>query len=569
MKLSKISLYINTIKYMKPIQIRVRISNILKKKLGFVMELPVNYYGYMKRPEIFIKYLDDDPDYLSRFSIIELLENRITLLHESHSLDLEKWKITDIEESNIRHLWLYNLQYMEYLIPLALKYKENHEEQYLNKVIEYIATWIECFDSFPSGDAWAPYTISLRVINWLIVWDILGDDLVIPRFKESIFRQYKYLQKNTELHLLGNHYLENLKCLYICSEIFEDIRNVAKYSRLLEKELDEQILHDGMHFELSFMYHKIVMEDLIRVIRAAGDTKFRKRIYKRLEKMCIADYSIERGLVRTPHFNDAASNISKSSSSLLKACGFDNSLYDKKNQIEDYVALPKAGYYRFDTCNVSLIIDASEIGPSYIPGHGHNDFGSFELFLDGKPVLVNSGTYHYQDKNRGYYRSTKAHNTFTVNGNEQSQCWGEHRVAKRLRKKSSHYNNNVLEIVAENYLKQQIKRAFYFETVEQKSGAPLTIHLCDFTNDSTHKIRSYIHIHPDYKSNIDGNCVKIHKGNGECVLLIKVSKEKTLSKIELSEDMRYSEEFGLERRSQMICIEADGELKCEIVVPCF
>ena len=56
---------------------------------------------------------------------------------------------------------------------------------------------------------------------------------------------------------------------------------------------------------------------------------------------------------------------------------------------------------------------------------------SFELFCDGKPVVVNCGTYAYQCKERSFFRSTAAHNTVMVDGTEQSQCWGAFRLAKR------------------------------------------------------------------------------------------------------------------------------------------
>lgn len=56
---------------------------------------------------------------------------------------------------------------------------------------------------------------------------------------------------------------------------------------------------------------------------------------------------------------------------------------------------------------------------------------SFELFKAGKPVIVNCGTYAYQCKERSFFRSTAAHNTVLINGEEQSQCWGAFRLAKR------------------------------------------------------------------------------------------------------------------------------------------
>ena len=52
-------------------------------------------------------------------------------------------------------------------------------------------------------------------------------------------------------------------------------------SRLLE-ELEEQILPDGMHYERSPMYHKIVLEDLMRAAR--GVEKADRLFYEELSK---------------------------------------------------------------------------------------------------------------------------------------------------------------------------------------------------------------------------------------------------------------------------------------------
>lgn len=48
-------------------------------------------------------------------------------------------------------------------------------------------------------------------------------------------------------------------------------------------------------------------------------------------------------------------------------------------------------------------------------------------------MLVNSGTYQYQDRLRPFFRSAQAHNTVLIAGRQQSEIWGEHRTGRRLR----------------------------------------------------------------------------------------------------------------------------------------
>ncbi len=54
--------------------------------------------------------------------------------------------------------------------------------------------------------------------------------------------------------------------------------------------------------------------------------------------------------------------------------------------------------------------------------------------MGGAPVVVDSGTFDYEPGEfRHYLRSTAAHNTVRLDGQEQSEIWGAFRVARRAR----------------------------------------------------------------------------------------------------------------------------------------
>jgi hypothetical protein len=81
-----------------------------------------------------------------------------------------------------------------------------------------------------------------------------------------------------------------------------------------------------------------------------------------------------------------------------------------------------------------LLFDGGEIGPDYQPGHSHADTLSFELSLNGRRVIVDSGTSTYAaGADRDRQRSTSAHNTIVIDGMNQTECWGAFRVARRAR----------------------------------------------------------------------------------------------------------------------------------------
>jgi uncharacterized heparinase superfamily protein len=202
-----------------------------------------------------------------------------------------------------------------------------------------------------------------------------------------------------------------------------------KYKLLLQEEIQEQILPDGVHYERSIMYHKIILEDLMRTAKAVctTDAELYKELLEIIQKMADAMWSLEDGMGHTPLFNDSGDNVARPMSSLRAAL------------LEEFEITPveqsrfeQAGYYILQNPEMKIVMDAGEIAPDYMPGHGHCDGLSFELSRKGRPVFVNAGTGQYQGNLRSYFRSTAAHNTVVVDGQEQSQCWGEHRVARRI-----------------------------------------------------------------------------------------------------------------------------------------
>lgn len=445
--MGKAGLYFNTIKYLRPRQAAAVITRNFHRKLPNQPEPEL-----FRMPHLFIDKLDFTQEYLTRFCAEDILDNKIELLHEKHHLNTDDWST----DGSPRHLWLFNLQYMEYLIPLAAAYRKKQDIRYARKIQELICSWIRCCGK-KNSEAWHSYTISMRIPNMLIALELLeSGGYQIDNFqliKKSIWKQFLYLKYNRELHLLGNHYFENLKCLLICSWCFGLEKEMNFYINSLLKQCREQILADGMHFERSFLYHKIILEDLIRVFTllqpCAGTKNAADAFIPYIRQMCIVIQSFEVGLRRTLHFNDSGSNAAKSAEALRKAAIQQGCCKDGITQVN---ALPQAGYYRYRLCNTGyntqdwkqafLFIDCGKIGPDYIPGHGHCDCLSYELFLDGVPMAVNAGTYQYQDKLRTYFRSTKAHNTFQITGVEQSQCWKEHRVAKRISNVHADYSRN-------------------------------------------------------------------------------------------------------------------------------
>lgn len=424
--INKILLYVNTVRYLKPSQIYYRIRKTQKKKCR-VGKASVD----RRSPCVKVATIDElnyDPEFLARYPIEEFMEDQVCFLHEKEHFSWQTpWEFPDRSP-----LWNFNLHYFDYLMSFLWEYRNTGDRRIMEKAIACIAGWIRQNPVGAGGPGWSAYTISLRLVNWLVFYTELEEELP-PEFRQefvsSIYDQYAYLAEHAEKDILGNHYFENLKTLIMCALFFDDADTLNSGLKEFKKQCKEQILPDGMHFELSPMYHKIILEGMLRVayaLRQAGHQDHEIEAY--LPKMVDVAFSLEKGLNRLPLFNDCGGNVAKSLNALMEAARRIYGIVPVYRK-----AFPDSGYYIFEAANWKMIVDAGKPGPDYIPGHAHCDGMSFELFCHGEPVIVNCGTYAYQCEERSFFRSTSAHNTVMANNTEQSQCWSAFRLARRSR----------------------------------------------------------------------------------------------------------------------------------------
>jgi uncharacterized heparinase superfamily protein len=351
-------------------------------------------------------------DYAATELAIE--RNRFNFLNLSHQFESD----IDWDYQGFGKLWNYNLQYFNYL------HQTNLDEKTKQALLLDITHWLK------SGKLkLEPYPVSLRVINILRYCSVYNceNDLII----NSTFAQLRYLSRNLEYHLLGNHLLENGFALLMGGSAFSEQGWLDMAKNILYKQLEEQILNDGGHFELSPMYHQII---LFRVLEAIDwyqmaklpDEEFLSFIRIKASKMLSWLKAITFSNGDIPHFNDSSDKVA------LTSCELFN--YAKMLDIPDFgdIKLGDSGYRKYMLGSYECAIDVGKIGPSYQPGHSHSDALTFVLYQKGRPFIVDVGTSTYQiGERRNYERSTAAHNTVEVKGTNQSEVWGGFRVGKR------------------------------------------------------------------------------------------------------------------------------------------
>ena len=98
---------------------------------------------------------------------------------------------------------------------------------------------------------------------------------------------------------------------------------------------------------------------------------------------------------------------------------------------------------------LEAVVDVGNITATYQPGHSHADTFNYELRIDCRPFVVDTGISTYnKTARRQYERSTSAHNTVTVGNKDSSEVWGGFRMGKRAKVRVLSDTEN--EIMAEH-----------------------------------------------------------------------------------------------------------------------
>ncbi|WP_420552531.1 heparinase II/III domain-containing protein [Tenacibaculum aiptasiae] len=463
---NKVIILYNTIKFLKPVQIYYRLYYFVRNRLSkkvYNKELVKNPIDLIWKDEV-----------LNKKSFFG--ENKFKFLNLSRSFE-EK---IDWNYSSFGKLWTYNLNYFDFLNQEGIS-----KEEGLNLITNYIKNDKNLLDGKE------PYTVSLRGINWIKFLSKNGikEDVV----NQTLYNHYQFLVNNLEYHLLGNHLLENGFSLFFGAYYFNDKSFYKKAKRILKEQLEEQILGDGAHFELSPMYHQILLNKLLDCIRLVQLNKSWSK-EEDLKTFLINKASIMLSWLdkitytngNIPMVNDSTFNIAPTSKELFK--------YAKRIGITwCQTRLKESGYRKFQAEELEVFMDVGNIKPSYQPGHAHSDTFSFELYNNNKPIIVDPGVSTYEKNQlRQDERGTYYHNTVQLGDLEQTEVWGGFRVAKRAKVFDLKEEEGLISAKHNGYKKNGI----IHERTFQINKEALVIHDNILGNSSLSK-KFILHFHPD------------------------------------------------------------------------
>lgn len=410
----------------------------------------------------------------------------------------------DWHDAGNAKLWQYNLHYFDYALD------EGRSPDWIRKTME---DWVR---RNPPGRSvgWEPYPVSLRIANW-IKFDLRPSRSgQLPALcRHSLYRHLCWLERNLEHEIQANHLLKNAKSLFLGGAYFSSKaadRWLRKGRKLFLAQVEEQILPDGGHYERSAMYHAIVLEDMLDVLSISigspglmADADIAMLIQRASSALSyLQDITFPGG--HLPMFNDSVAGIAPDTVSLKAyARAILPRLDPPLSSGTAVIDKPSTGFYGYRHGAEMLLIDGGAPSPSYQPGHSHCGLLGFELYVAGRPVIVDSGVYDYEATPlRHLLRSTAAHNTVRIDCQEQSEIWGAFRMGRRAHPGqiviSADLPDHFCFTGSHDGYHNRAGRPVHRRVLECRIG-----HCWQVTDDiigqGSHLIESFLHFHPSFQ----------------------------------------------------------------------
>jgi uncharacterized heparinase superfamily protein len=354
-----------------------------------------------------------------------------------HAQQKKKWEvfgvpINQIGDFNFRGrspLFIYELHYLEFFAVCdSVIFHETKKRLYVD--------WKEKFQNF-SDPAWDPYPVSRRVINLCKYYSNNSEsaDWLVP----EIALHGSVLNSTIEYHLSCNHLLTNYCALaMVCAVVKTDESSewFSTAKKGLRQEIRAQFLHDGVHYERSLYYHRVLLWDIFDAICLCGlsildgDARLND-VLGRAVKAASALSHLDEDV---PLFNDSV--LSKSPSLKELASYAEYIGISSGDRFERTAHFDSSGFLSKTIASDSfrVLVNSGVLCSKHNLSHHHSDIGSFEVSSVAGRFITNLGTYTYSSgSDRQSFRGGSAHNNLIIPGYGSSDVWGAFRVGRTSR----------------------------------------------------------------------------------------------------------------------------------------
>ncbi len=328
-------------------------------------------------------------------------------------------------------LWRYQMQYLGPVLDLVLEGRTDAARALLD-------SWRLAFGEQWHAEAWHPYPASLRLCNLCHAAAAAGSfEALGERVDQLLATHVSYVLAHLETDVRGNHLLENARALLIASRFFsgrlaDDAAAAAR--RILAVEVPEQVLDDGAHFELSPMYHCIVLQRLVELTHVVGMEHglTRELLMPAVRSMSLYLEGILCPDGGIPLFGDSVRDFAPDPEALLAESTLVVGV-DARDLRSERPVRRESGLRVLRTLSIAAFFDGGPVCPDYLPAHAQADALTVEVWIGDVCVVADPGVHEYTGDERAWSRSSRAHSTVTLDDRDSSEVYGSFRAGGRAK----------------------------------------------------------------------------------------------------------------------------------------
>lgn len=376
--------------------------------------------------------------------------------------------------SDIKVPW--ELSRFYHLPILTIAFFVTKDEKIINEIKKQITDWLDQNPTYFGPNWKVPMEAAIRVCNWSWVWiylrSYIADEPFLKRFLHSLYYHGEFIFYNLEYgHFRANHYLSDIVGLVFLGILFPEIKMSRKWLKFslheLESQIRYQISNEGVDFEASTSYHRLVTELFLYagMLCKQHKIKLSETYWNRLRRMIkfvdcelqqngeipqFGDndngrvfilntifhwnvlnhqYLIDIGSILFPEYSlrNKEANLDQSILLLFTKNNINNQkikIQKKQNSYKKIALYKRSGYLFVHYRDLYFALTfTGNGGKDELGSHGHNDGGSFVMTVKNKNIIIDPGTGKYtgDPSIRNKFRSQLSHNCPTINFKESNK----------------------------------------------------------------------------------------------------------------------------------------------------
>lgn len=380
---------------------------------------------------------------------------------------------------DVKYVWELNRH--QFFIEVARAYFVSRQEKYAEKIWNWLESWIADTPHKIGINNTSVLEHAVRIFSWTWAYFFTRESAVwtperLEILAKNLLLQGEMIEENLSYYYSPyNHLIGELAALAFLGTVYGNSPKMRewrdKYWREMEAQVEKQFHPDGFTVEQASYYHHFTLGFylMLALLRRQNGLPVSERVWKILERAVEFPMNLTRPGGQLPKFGDIDSARSiyfyfpEPKWNLRPFLALGATIFQRKDMkymagelfeevlwlmgktgVKNYLDLeaekPQHTSRDFRQSGYFILRDGWEKTASYCcfdcgeiahgvfkdetpsAAHGHGDILSFELAIDGQPLIIDPGffTYFGSLEWHRYLRSTRGHNVIEVNGAGQA-----------------------------------------------------------------------------------------------------------------------------------------------------